>query len=65
MTPRLVAAGLPNSGIAAKLFLSTRTVDHHVAAVLAKLGVDRRTAAGLAAERLGIDLRDGQSAPKD
>ena len=58
---RLVAAGLPNSDIATRLFLSTRTVDHHVAAVLGKLQVDRRTAAGPAAQRIGIDLQNGQS----
>jgi DNA-binding CsgD family transcriptional regulator/tetratricopeptide (TPR) repeat protein len=59
---RLVAAGLPNGDIATRLFLSTRTVDHHVAAVLGKLQVDRRAAAGPAAERLGIELQNGQSA---
>jgi ATP/maltotriose-dependent transcriptional regulator MalT len=59
---RLVAAGLANHEIAAKLFLSIRTVDHHVAAVLGKLQVDRRAAAGPAAERLGIELQNGQPA---
>jgi DNA-binding CsgD family transcriptional regulator/tetratricopeptide (TPR) repeat protein len=38
----LVAEGLQNREIAAKLVLSTRTVDHHVSAVLRKLGAHTR-----------------------
>jgi DNA-binding CsgD family transcriptional regulator len=41
----LISQGLRNSEIATKLFLSTRTVDHHVSAVLTKLGVPSRAAA--------------------
>lgn len=47
----LMAVGLTNADIGTRLFLSERTVEHHVAAVLEKLGVDsRRAAVRLAAE---------------
>jgi len=38
----LVARGLTNAEIADRMVLSVRTVDHHVSAVLAKLGVTSR-----------------------
>jgi DNA-binding NarL/FixJ family response regulator len=41
---RLVAEGRANSEIAAALFLSVRTVEHHVASIYMKIGVSGRTA---------------------
>ena len=50
----LVADGLPNVEIARRLFVSRRTVDHHVSAILRKLGTRRRSQASAEAIRLGI-----------
>jgi DNA-binding CsgD family transcriptional regulator len=41
----LLCDGLRNSAIAKRLFVSTKTVEHHVSAILAKLGVQTRAAA--------------------
>jgi DNA-binding CsgD family transcriptional regulator/tetratricopeptide (TPR) repeat protein len=38
----LVSQGMRNSAIAKRLFVSTRTVDRHVSAILSKLGVQSR-----------------------
>ena len=62
---RLVVAGLQNQQIATRLYLSQRTVDHHVSAVLGKLGVASRSEVGSAAAALGIDTRDRQDAAPD
>ncbi len=46
---RMLADGATNAEIAARLVLSVRTVDHHVSAVLQKLGVPGRREAIAAA----------------
>ena len=38
----LLAEGMRNAAIAKRLFLSTKTVDHHVSSILTKLGVPSR-----------------------
>jgi DNA-binding CsgD family transcriptional regulator len=51
---RLLTDGHADKVIADKLFISTRTASSHVASVIAKLGVDSRTAAVAAAFRNGL-----------
>ena len=55
---QLVTEGLRNADIAERLFLSPKTIDHHVSAILGKLGVNRRTEAAHAAARVGIDIQN-------
>jgi DNA-binding CsgD family transcriptional regulator len=51
---KLIARGLRNAQIAERLFVSEKTVDHHVSAILRKLEVGNRGEASAEAVRLGI-----------
>jgi DNA-binding CsgD family transcriptional regulator/tetratricopeptide (TPR) repeat protein len=74
LTPRqsevlaLLAGGATNAQIARSLVITPKTVDHHVSAVLAKLGVASRQEAGAVAAELGVrptEPRDRAPAPTD
>jgi DNA-binding CsgD family transcriptional regulator/tetratricopeptide (TPR) repeat protein len=51
---RLVSAGFSNPQIAAALYISRKTTEHHVSNILAKLRLANRTEAAAAAVRLGL-----------
>jgi DNA-binding NarL/FixJ family response regulator len=50
----LLAHGSSNAQLARRLHRSTKTIDHHVSAILEKLGVRSRTEAVAAAFALGV-----------
>jgi DNA-binding NarL/FixJ family response regulator len=53
----LLSEGLRNREIAARLYVSEKTVHHHVSAILRKLAVPTRGQAAAEAARLGIGRR--------
>ena len=50
----LLSQGLRDREISRRLFISERTVHHHVSTVLAKVGVSSRTAAAMQPVQMGI-----------
>jgi len=63
----LLAEGLPDSDIADELVISRRTVEHHVAAILAKLGVRSRREAAIAHHAMpaAAGTQMGSASPRD
>jgi DNA-binding CsgD family transcriptional regulator/tetratricopeptide (TPR) repeat protein len=55
---RLLSEGLTNADIAAELVISRRTVDHHVSAVLARMGAANRVEAASLARTRGLTSQD-------
>jgi DNA-binding CsgD family transcriptional regulator len=53
----LLSEGLRNREIAARLYVSEKTVGHHVSAILRKLAVPTRGQAAAEAARFGIGKR--------
>jgi DNA-binding CsgD family transcriptional regulator len=51
---RLLGEGLTNAEVAERLFISPKTADHHVSAILTKLGVPTRREAVRAARQLDL-----------
>lgn len=51
---RLMADGLSNTEIGARMYLSVGTVKDHVSAILGKLNVENRVQASLLAQRAGL-----------
>lgn len=51
----LVARGLTNTELAEQLFISPKTADHHVSAVLARLGLATRRDVIRRAAELGLE----------
>jgi len=53
---QLVLAGYTNKAIAAKVYISEKTVEFHLDHIYTKIGVRTRTLAGVWAVRQGIEM---------
>jgi DNA-binding NarL/FixJ family response regulator len=51
---KLLCTGLSNTAIASRLYLSPKTIEHHVTAIFAKLGVASRAEAIARADQLDL-----------
>lgn len=58
---RLVGEGLQTAQIASRLFVSPKTVENHISAIMAKLNVHTRAEAVAAAYQLGVVARRSES----
>ena len=56
---QLLSDGHSNEEISASLFISVRTVEHHVSAILGKLGATTRKGAAAEALKLGLTVPTG------
>jgi DNA-binding NarL/FixJ family response regulator len=54
----LLVQGLSNAEIARRIYVSSKTVDHHISSILSKLGARRRGEVAREAARLGL-MPDG------
>jgi DNA-binding CsgD family transcriptional regulator len=52
----LLGHGRTNADIARELFITEKTAEHHVSAILRKLGVNTRTEAAAAAAKIGVGV---------
>jgi DNA-binding CsgD family transcriptional regulator len=57
---QLISDGLRNNEIAGRLFVSPKTVDHHVSSILSKLGVKARAHVAREVKRRGL-LKNGEA----
>jgi DNA-binding NarL/FixJ family response regulator len=55
---------MTNPEIGSELFISRKTASSHVSHILSKLGVQNRTAAAAAAQRLGLDRQTLSECPE-